>query len=213
MSIADKLTEIAENVPKVFDAGKKEEHKEFWKLFQYEGREHDIRYKYYNWTKDMYKPIYDHVAKSSGASSMFQNATTITDIQTNIDVSKGGACTSIFAYCFTLETIPLLKVCKANNLSNAFLRCEALKEVNIEGEIGSAIDLQSSKLLSKTSITSFINALSTTASGLSITFSSIAVNKAFETSENSNDGSASTEWANLIATKSNWTIALVGGIL
>lgn len=63
--------------------------------------------------------------------------------------------------------------------------------------------------LSKPSITSIINCLSTTTSGLTVTLSKTAVNNAFETSEGVADGSTSQEWLNLVATKTNWTISLV----
>lgn len=69
-------------------------------------------------------------------------------------------------------------------------------------------DLQTGKKLSRQSIESFINVLSTATSGLTITFSLEAVNKAYETSTGANDGSTSTEWLALVATKPNWTIAL-----
>ena len=41
-----------------------------------------------------------------------------------------------------------------------------------------------------------------------VTFSQTAVNKAFETNEGANDGSTSTAWRELIATRPNWTFAL-----
>ena len=62
----------------------------------------------------------------------------------------------------------------------------------------SGIDLSDSKLLSKASFQSAINALSSTASGKSITFSKTARENAF-TDE---------EWSALVATKTNWTISL-----
>jgi hypothetical protein len=62
----------------------------------------------------------------------------------------------------------------------------------------SGLNLQWSTKLSKASITSIINCLSSTTSGLSITLSKTAVDNAF-TAE---------EWAALENTKHNWTIAL-----
>jgi hypothetical protein len=53
--------------------------------------------------------------------------------------------------------------------------------------------------LSKASIESIINALSSTTSGLTVTISKTAKEAAF----------TSAEWSALIATKSNWTISLV----
>ena len=63
--------------------------------------------------------------------------------------------------------------------------------------------------LDKESIVSAINALSATTSGLSITLSRTAIDNAFEEVEGRGDGSWTTEWSNLVATKPNWTISLV----
>lgn len=92
----------------------------------------------------------------------------------------------------------------------SFGQLPALEEIRFEGVIGqNGFNMKWSTKLSKDSITSIINALSTTTSGLTITLSKVAVNNAFETSEGAGDGSTSEEWNTLIATKSNWTISLV----
>jgi hypothetical protein len=75
-----------------------------------------------------------------------------------------------------------------------------LEEIRFEGVIGkNGFNMKGSTKLSKASITSIINALSTTTSGLTVTLSKAAVNTAFTTEE----------WNALIATKTNWTISLV----
>ena len=87
-----------------------------------------------------------------------------------------------------------------------------VKELNLlEGTVigTNGFNVQWATALPKTSITSIINALSDSTSGLSVTFSKIAVDKAFETSNGANDGSASAEWNALKATKPNWIINLV----
>ena len=86
--------------------------------------------------------------------------------------------------------------------------CETL--IFLEGSVIAANGLVFNKwnYLNKESITSIINALSPTTTKLTITLSKVSVNKAFETSKGASDGSTSSEWASLIATKSNWTISL-----
>jgi hypothetical protein len=84
-----------------------------------------------------------------------------------------------------------------------------LENIRVRGRIVKSTNFQWSTKLSKDSIISIINALSTTTSGLSITLSKVAVNKAFETSEGANDGSTSAEWLNLIATRPNVSFNLV----
>lgn len=66
----------------------------------------------------------------------------------------------------------------------------------------------SSTKLSHDSIVSIVNALSPTVTGQNVCFSETAVNKAFETSTDADDGSTSAEWNELISTKTNWTFTL-----
>lgn len=88
----------------------------------------------------------------------------------------------------------------SQTVSSFALNCNALVDVTIEGVFGqTGLSFQQSTKLSKASITSVVNALSSTTSGLSVTFSKTAVNAAFTTAE----------WTALAATKSNWTINLV----
>ena len=84
--------------------------------------------------------------------------------------------------------------------SNTFLYCAGLEEIRfVENTIKEVISFESCKKLSKSSITSVINALSDTEVGKTATFSQAAKESAF-TAE---------EWATLIGTKPNWTISLV----
>ena len=75
--------------------------------------------------------------------------------------------------------------------------------------VGNSITFFYCKKLTKESITNIINVLSTNTTAKTLTLSVVAVNTAFETSTGAADGSTSTEWTTLIATKSNWTISLV----
>ena len=87
--------------------------------------------------------------------------------------------------------------------------CGRLTHMIVEGTIGqNGFDVHWSPSLSKASIISIINALSSTAADKSVTLSKKAVNAAFETSEGTADGAESEEWLNLISQKSNWTITL-----
>lgn len=118
-----------------------------------------------------------------------------------------------FPNCPSLVTIEkiYLKTGRSGEVSNyTFSNCTALENVTFEGEItANGLNLQWAIKLSKASIENIISVLSTTTSGLSVTLSKAAVNKAFETSEGANDGATSTEWTTLIGTRSNWTVSLV----
>lgn len=143
------------------------------------------------------------------ALEMFGNSEYLTHLP-RLDFGACTIFTTTFTECKSLVSIDGLKVNDKTRFSSSFNNCDALEEIRFEGIIGqNGLNLQWSTKLSKNSITSIINALSTTTSGLSITLSKVAVNKAFETSTGLADGSTSTDWNNLIGTKTNWTINLV----
>lgn len=117
----------------------------------------------------------------------------------------------IFTWMDKLHTIDKLILPADGSLSfmNSFNECKVLVNLTIEGAIGkNGFDFHWSPL-SKASITSIINALSDTTTGLTVTVRLSAVKTAFETSEGAADGSTSEEWTALIATKPNWTINLI----
>ena len=108
----------------------------------------------------------------------------------------------IFQQCLELVDIEKIIISEGTKFkySNSFLNCHSLENLVIEGTLGTTgLNLQWSTKLSQASITSIINALSTTTSGLTVTLSQTAVNTAFTTAE----------WDALVVTKSNWTITLV----
>lgn len=61
MSMADKLTQIAENEKKVYEAGKKSEYDRFWDTFQLKGKRIDYQYAFgsVGWNDETFKPKYD----------------------------------------------------------------------------------------------------------------------------------------------------------
>ena len=60
MSIAEKLTTIAENEQKVYEAGKKSQYDEFWDTYQTNGQRTNYTYAFsgLGWTDNLYKPKY-----------------------------------------------------------------------------------------------------------------------------------------------------------
>lgn len=140
------------------------------------------------------------------ASSMFQNTKTKRLPELNLthtmDYNEDYGLYMTFRDSL-VETIDKLIVAENLKYNYTFQFCTKLKNIVFEGVIGQAINFQWSTLLSHDSIVSVINALSTTASGQTATFSKTAVNNAFT------GGSTGSEWQTLIATKPNWTISLV----
>ena len=247
MSIADKLTTIAENEPKVFNAGKKAENKAFWDAYLQEGKRQDCTCLFAGkaWNRDTFNPPSGTVIKPTIPTQMFARfAFTGVDLvelleEKNITLDFSECTSFVEVFYYTGAThFGVIDTRSAKNLNNAFayvgnylktIDLLILKEdgsqtfntssfagnsgvenITIQGVIGQPnIDAKGWTKLNKASITSFINALSSTTTGLSITLSKTAVNNAFETSSGAADGSTSTEWNALISTKSNWTISLV----
>ena len=71
MTVAEKLTKIAENEPKIYDAGKQKGYDEFWNAIQYGGRRTMYNYAFMQggWTAEIFKPKY--TVKVDQAQYMF----------------------------------------------------------------------------------------------------------------------------------------------
>lgn len=151
-------------------------------------------------------------SKARRTSYMFNNAN-VDNI--TVDASNSEDATNMFNMDnFSNPVITTINVKfseKCKGYSGVFGYLKSLINLTLmEGSIiSSGLSLKDCTNLSKASIKSVINALSTTTSAYTVTFSKTAVNNAFETSSGAADGTTSQEWADLIATKSNWTISLV----
>ena len=122
MSIAEKLTTIAQNQEKVFEAGKKSEYDKFWDTFQVNGNR-----KFYpcafcwGWNFDNFYPKYDINVVGDGTRLCYAWASAaqtpsigslkqrLEECGVKLDTSKATVLTYAFAYCaFTeLPTIDL----------------------------------------------------------------------------------------------------------
>lgn len=120
---------------------------------------------------------------------------------------------AMFVSCEYLESIDEFYPSTGTNktgFNQTFSFCPLLKTVIFKSEIAqNGLDLSRSPLLDRYSLKSIINNLSSTTTGLSVTLSLTAVNKAYETSEGANDGSTSETWLFMTSAKTNWTINLV----
>lgn len=75
MTVAEKLTKIAENEPKIYDAGKQKYYDEFWDALQFNGKRELYSYAFMHggWTTETLKPKYTVTVKQAGY--MFFNNT------------------------------------------------------------------------------------------------------------------------------------------
>lgn len=247
MNIAEKLTTIAENVPKVYEAGQQAENNAFWDIITANGTRENYMYAFHNWGMEYIRPNRKIVPKAQNSSCQMFNACRLlkkvekdcfdlSNIPKGITVNSGYYYTwydnkelievedigigriAPYGYNYTWAGCSKLKYIwgmgfDANTLfDSVFNNCSELEELRIyEGSVigKSGVNIRWSTKLSKTSIENIFAVLSTETSGLSITLSKAAVNKAFETAEGLNDGSTSTEWLELRATRTNWTINLL----
>ena len=128
-----------------------------------------------------------------------------------IDMRNANSCSGAFSQYEPYALIQIDEIISAETtpwLPNSFRYEYNLQEVRFSGVIAASTGIPNSGGLSKESIISIINALSSTTTGLTFTLQLGAVNRNFETSTGASDGSTSAEWTTLRDTKSNWTIAL-----
>ncbi len=80
MSIAEKLTTIAENEQKVYDAGKKDEYDAFWDIVQEKGKRKNYQTSFagYTWNDENFKPKYNIIPIGNMNNMFFE--TQITDL-------------------------------------------------------------------------------------------------------------------------------------
>ena len=117
MSIAEKLTTIADNLQRVYEAGelvgfkngKQAEYDAFWDTFQDYGN----RRAYYQafqkyWTDETYNPKYPIITDDGGntnAYDIFAYNSNITDTKVDIDISRSKATRNLFVGCTNLVTV------------------------------------------------------------------------------------------------------------
>jgi hypothetical protein len=154
------------------------------------------------------------VSAAKRCDAMFYYATKMTKVPginvTGVTFSSG--INNMFASCVALHTIEKLilttdRYITANN--SAFNSCRSLANITIEGTIGtSGWNFNACTPLTRASITSIVNALSTGTSSLTVTLPLAAVKREFETAPGANNGNTSAAWLALAGTRSNWTITL-----
>ncbi len=150
MSIAQKLITIAENMPKVFEAGKsagnggyeqgfedgkQAEYDAFWDKYQQKGNRTHYGYSFsgHGWNDDTFKPKYDITAKEVNSMFTYSN---ITDLEKALGDKKlifleGATGSSVFNYAKNLTIIPVLDITKmyAPGMTMWFSSCTALHTI------------------------------------------------------------------------------------
>lgn len=134
MSMAENLEIIAENVPKVYEAGKKSEYDAFWDEYQSNGSRRNYKYGFagVGWDDSTFNPKYDIVASTS--LGMFQEAG-ITDLvgilnrnNVKLTITSTSAATNIF-YGLKVTELPELDFSSVASYGSAFYGCTALTRI------------------------------------------------------------------------------------
>jgi hypothetical protein len=226
MTTAEKLTTVAENMEKVYEAGRQAEYDAFWDTFQQNGKKTAYAVSFGSgWTDEIFKPKYDIVPTDSYMMFRSTNITDLRNLPVKLDFSKSinmqymfqwantkyiGVIDTrnasrqlhqMFAYSrfISIDKLIIAEDSSHSSLSDMFTEATQLMDLTIEGCIWVNFNIRWSTRLTRDSITSVVNALSGTTSGLTVTFSKTAVNTAFTTNE----------WDALVATKPNWSFSLV----
>lgn len=138
---------------------------------------------------------------------------TLKRITLNVDTSAADRMRYAFNGNTVLEVIDGTPIDASNVTAGSYMNgvfelCYGLKFVRFKGKIQAPISFHRSINLEKGSIVNVVSCLADNISGLSATFNRTSVDTAFETSPGAADGSTSTEWLELVATKPNCTISL-----
>lgn len=142
MSIADKLTTIAENVPMVYDAGKQAEalrladqwYDPMWTAIQRDGRSRDYSSTFRNpfWTDETFNPPYPLIPTQ--AANMFRDSGIKKSVKVSeIKFSRSESASYLFAYSSIEEIyhLDLSNVLSKNSgITHLFAGCENLRRID-----------------------------------------------------------------------------------
>lgn len=128
------LDDMAEDIPKVYDAGKQAEYDEFWDMFQKNGSRTDYAYGFYGWDGSKLKPKYNIVLTGS-ANSVFRATTGVKSFPKHLEecgviVDSSKATTlSDFFQASTIEEISEFDGSSSNTYDYMFSGCPYLKSI------------------------------------------------------------------------------------
>jgi len=178
MSIAEKLTAVAENQQKVYDAGvaagqmqggydqgytagQQAEYDRFWDAYQNNGAETNYYQKFSQngWNDITFNPKYPIICKggSTNANSVFGRlAATRIPVPVTIEGIKAD---STFFYATHLKTITKLVLNGVTGFASCFTGCTKLENITIEGSIDVNFNISATAVLTNESVQSIIDHL------------------------------------------------------
>lgn len=141
------------------EAGKKAEYDAFWDMFQENGNRVNYQRAFaIGWTDSNYNPKYPIVCGNVyEATEMFESSK-VTDTKVPITLRNTRA-DSMFYKCTKLRRVHLLICENVLRWHTTFRDCAKLEEINIQGEIGTSVDISPCPLLAAASVQSIIDHL------------------------------------------------------
>ena len=233
MNIAEKLTKIAENVPKVYEAGKKADYDAFWDAYQQSGNRvlYDFAFAGNGWNDNTFKPKYDIIPSWNIVNMFYKSA--ITDLDAllkkcgvTLDISNNGNYGDVFnGGAFTV--LPEIEFgASAWSIWGTFADCKALhtiKKLTFNEAIDSSRNFDDI-FANDTSLANveFAGVLKGNINFQWCPLTKASIESLFSILSDSASGKTVTlnqtakeaaftdaEWSALIATKPNWAFALV----
>ena len=198
MSIADKLVTIAENMPRVYEAGKNT----LYDIVLNGGKKTSAEYTFYNWNTEYIRPPFvfkpttrtmycfreNHALKkiekqyfdfsgvpanATGSNAHYYTCYYCSQLEVFEDIGlPPSAYTQTWGACLKLHTIELVRSTKETTYNNAFSQCAELEYIRFEGEIGQNISFKDNGKLSVESVIDILQHLAdlTGESAKTITF-------------------------------------------
>ncbi len=151
MSIAHKMTAIAENMPRIYKKGQDS----FWDKYQDNGNrlKYDYAFAGNGWTDEIFSPRYPINAQK--IQKMFYNSN-ITSTKVPIDLTNmiaEDSADTMFSQCPSLKEIPSLTIGRNTVFAGSFDYSYELEKIGFKGELWSEISLaESEKLTDETLI-------------------------------------------------------------
>lgn len=186
MSIADKFTTIAENTPKVYDAGKNAEYDRFWDCFllPFSGGAFAYTFADKGWNNETLNiPLKYLPLKPTSTNYSFRGCAAT--IIPSMDFNNCENLNYTYAYARSATTIGtvILRADGTNVFTSSFYYCEALVDITFEGVINSNIAFTQSSNLSSKSVDNITEHLAdlTGISAKNITFNKSVVAKLTDT--------------------------------
>lgn len=201
MTTAEKLTTIAENQQRVYDAGAAVAQKKPYVDTSKGVQHHEYLCMANRWIDQLDRFDFSNI---TNGAYLFQNCSQLITAPA-LGTSKATRLLYIFYNCYNLETVEGVDFSSCTNASNAVTNCTKLKKIVLHGTIPCSIDFGPCKVLSGETIRDIMNALSADGTGKTITIRGEAL-----TAANADGSLPTAEWEALKTTAQgkNWSVAV-----